>query len=241
MLIFPAIDLRRGQVVRLTEGDYQQMTVYGSDPMAVADAFGQAGAQYLHVVDLDAAGDEGQQNFSVIQRLARESGLKVEVGGGARDEKSVLRYMEAGVDRVILGTLAVENPALMEHLAARYPGRIAAGVDARDGRVAIHGWRMITDIDAFSFVKGLPERGVDTVIYTDIARDGRLMGPNLEAYEELQKTEGLRLVASGGIASEQDIRALAERGLYAAIIGRALYTGAVKLTGAISIGGGEKQ
>lgn len=237
MLIFPAIDLRNGQVVRLTEGDYDQMTVYGSDPMAVAASFREAGAEYLHVVDLDAARDGGQKNFSVIEKLASESGLMLEVGGGARSEESVRRYLDAGVKRIILGTLAVENPSLMEMLAARYPGQIAAGVDARDGKVAIHGWRTITNIDAFSFVNNLPNQGVNTVIYTDIARDGRMMGPNLSAYERLKEIDRMQIVASGGVSSEKDIQALTQMDMYAAIIGRALYTGAVDLRKAIAMGG----
>lgn len=242
MLIFPAIDLRLGQVVRLTEGDYDQMTVYGADPLAAARAFRAAGAEYLHVVDLDAARDEGQKNFSVIASLARDSGLKVEVGGGARNEESARRYLDAGVERVILGSAAVEQPELLESLAKRYPGRIAAGVDARDGKIAIHGWRVMTDIPALAFVRQLPQRGVHTVIYTDISRDGRLEGPNLGAYEALADAKDLQVVASGGVSSEKDVKALAALKLYAAIIGKALYAGKIDLAKAIRAAeGGEKQ
>ena len=239
MLIFPAIDLRDGQVVRLTEGDYDQMTVYGADPLAAAAAFREAGAEFLHVVDLDAARDGGQKNFSVIERLAKESGLTLEVGGGARSEESARRYLDAGVFRVIVGSAAVENPALLEALAAKYPGRIAAGVDTRDGFVAIHGWRTVTDIPAFEFVTRLPSQGVDTVIYTDISRDGRLMGPNLPAYQRLRAVEGLRVVASGGVSALEDVKALAQMNLYAAIIGKALYAGKIGLAEAIAAGKGE--
>ena len=234
MLIFPAIDLRGGQVVRLTEGDYGRMTVYGSDPLAVAKAFREAGAEFLHVVDLDAAKDEGQKNFAVIETLAKESGLTLEVGGGARDEASARRYLDAGVFRVILGSAAVEKPELMEKLAALYPGHIAAGVDARDGKVAIHGWRVVTDLDAFDFVKKLPEQGVDTVIYTDIARDGMLMGPNFAAYEALTAIQDLNIVASGGVSSEKDVETLAHMNLYAAIIGKAIYDGRIDVKKAIA-------
>ena len=237
MLIFPAIDLRGGQVVRLTEGDYGRMTVYSSDPLAVAESFRADGVHYLHVVDLDAARDEGQKNFSVIARLAKESGLTLEVGGGARDENSARRYLDAGVRRVILGSAAVEQPELLERLATIYPGQIAAGVDARDGYVAIHGWRTLTDLDAFDFVRSMPERGVDTVIYTDIARDGNLSGPNLAAYERLNQLPGLNIVASGGVSSEKDVEALSEIGVYAAIIGKALYTGRLSLRRALEIAG----
>ena len=235
MLIFPAIDLKDGHVVRLTEGDYDQMTVYDADPLATARAFRNCGAENLHVVDLDAARDGGQKNFSIIEKLARESGLALEVGGGARDEDSARRYLDAGVQRVILGTMAVEQPRVMERLAARYPGQIAAGVDARDGKVAIHGWREVTDIPAFEFVRNLPSRGVHTVIYTDIARDGRMMGPNLSAYEALKQLEDLNIVASGGVTAEGDVEALARLGLYAAIIGKALYSGRIDLKRAVAI------
>ena len=233
MLIFPAIDLRDGQVVRLTEGDYDRMTVYGADPLDAARSFREAGAEWLHVVDLDAARDGGQKNFAVIRRLAEESGLSLEVGGGARSEGSARRYLDAGVERVILGSAAVEQPALLERLAALYPGRVAAGVDAREGKVAIHGWRTITDLDAFEFAQGLPARGVDTVIYTDISRDGKLMGPNLAAYRRLRLAQGLRVVASGGVSALEDVEALAGLALYAAIIGKALYAGRIDLKEAL--------
>ena len=239
MLIFPAIDLRDGQVVRLTEGDYDQMTVYGTDPLAAAASFKAAGAEWLHVVDLDAAKDGGQKNFAIIERLAKESGLRLEVGGGARSEESARRYLDAGVFRVIVGSAAVENPQMLEALAAKYPGRIAAGVDAKNGFVAIHGWRTVTDIPAYDFVKKLPGQGVDTVIYTDISRDGKLMGPNLDAYERLNKVQGLRVVASGGVSCIENVVSLAQMNLYAAIIGKALYAGKIDLKQAIAAGEGE--
>ncbi len=239
MLIFPAIDLRGGQVVRLTEGDYDQMTVYDREPLEAAKSVRAAGAEWLHTVDLDAAKDGGQQNFSVIEKLARDSGLKVEVGGGARSEESARRYLDAGVSRVILGSAAVENPKLLETLAKKYPGRIAAGVDAKNGFVAIHGWRTVTDIPAFDFVSHLPDQGVDTVIYTDISRDGKLGGPNLAAYARLKEIQGLRVVASGGVSAIGDVEALAKMNLYAAIIGKALYAGKIDLWQAVAAGKGE--
>ena len=233
MLIFPAIDLRDGQVVRLVEGDYDRMTVYGNDPLSVAKAYREAGAEYLHVVDLDAAKDGAQKNLSVIQKLAAESELKLEVGGGVRDEASAKRYLDAGVARVILGSAAIEKPELMEMLAKRYPGQVAAGVDARNGFVAIHGWKTITDIVAYDFVESLPRRGIDTVIYTDISRDGKLQGPNVSAYERLSKIKNLNIVASGGVSSPDDVAALAKLDLYAAIIGKALYDGRMTLEEAL--------
>ena len=239
MLIIPAIDLRGGRVVRLTEGDYDRMTVYSQEPIEASRAFAAAGAEWLHVVDLDAAKDGGQANFPVIERLAKESGLKLEVGGGARSAEGCRRYLDAGIRRVIIGSAAVENPAMMEEIAAQYPGRIAAGVDAKDDFVAIHGWRTVTDIPALDFVKKLPSQGVDTVIYTDISRDGRLEGPNLAVYERLNGIEGLRVIASGGVSSPADVRALSRLNLYAAIIGKAIYAGMIDVGEAIAAGRGE--
>lgn len=238
MIIFPAIDLLGGQVVRLREGDYDAVTVYGQDPLAVARAFKAQGATHLHVVDLDGARHGTQNNFSAICAIAQDGGLFIEVGGGARDEDSVARYMDLGIDRVILGTLAVKNPALMEQLAARYTGRIAAGVDARDGLIAIHGWREVTDVRAFDFIAQLPERGVPAVIYTDIARDGMLGGANLDAYRALCQIKGLDVVASGGVSTESDITALADMDLYGAIIGKALYAGKLTLERALALSKG---
>ena len=239
MRIFPAIDLRGGRVVRLSGGDYDKMTVYGEDPAEQARAFKRQGASCLHVVDLDGARDGGQDNLSSIAAIAREGGLFIEVGGGARDEQSVARYMDLGVNRVILGTLAVENRALTERLAARYPGRVAVGVDARDGRVAIRGWRQITGLDALELVEKLPQIGVHCAIYTDISTDGMLSGTNIKAFETLSQLTDIDIVASGGISFEEEIRALHRLGLYGAIIGKALYTGKLSLGRAIELAGEE--
>ena len=240
MLIFPAIDLRGGQVVRLTLGDYDQMTVYASDPAQIARNFKAAGAKCLHVVDLDGAKDGTQENLPAIEAIMKEGGLFVEVGGGGRNEDAVARYMDLGVNRVILGTMAVENPAMMERLAARYPGRIAAGVDAKDGFVAIRGWRTVTDKNAYDFVKNLPSQGVNTVIYTDISRDGMLQGANLPAYARLNEIENLDIVASGGISFEHEIEALRNMNMYAAIVGKALYTGRLSLDRILAIARGKE-
>lgn len=235
MILFPAIDLRDGRVVRLIEGDYDRMTVYGENPVETAKSFRAAGATHLHLVDLDGAKDGTQVNLPVIKAIARETGMSLEVGGGARDEASVERYLDAGVSRVILGTMAVEKPQLMEALAARHPGRIAAGVDAKGGFVAIHGWRTLTDIPALDFLKSLPARGVDTAIYTDIGTDGLLSGTNLPAFWDAARIEGLQIVASGGITYERELIALKELKLYGAIIGKALYAGKLGLERALEL------
>ena len=235
MILFPAIDLRGGRVVRLTEGDYDRMTVYGDNPVETAKSFQAAGATHLHVVDLDGAKDASQINLPVIDQITKATGLFVEVGGGARDERSVKRYLDAGASRVIGGTMAVENPKLMESLAAKHPGRIAAGVDAKNGFIAIHGWRTLTDIPALSFLQSLPARGVTIAIYTDIATDGMLSGTNLEAFREAAMLPGLNVIASGGITYEQELISLREMNLYGAIVGKAIYAGALSLSRALEL------
>lgn len=235
MILFPAIDLRNGRVVRLTEGDYDRMTIYGENPVETAKAFRDAGAAHLHLVDLDGAKDGAQVNLPVISAIAQETGLFIQVGGGARDEAGVRRYMDAGAARVILGTMAVEKPRLMEALAVRYPGRIAVGVDARNGAVAIHGWRTLTDIPAADFLRGLPARGITCAVYTDISTDGQLSGTNLSALREAAGIHGLNVVASGGITYEEELAELRGLGLYGAIIGKALYAGKLDLSRALAL------
>ncbi len=238
MLIYPAIDLRGGRVVRLTQGDYQQETVYADDPPSVAAEFTQAGATCLHVVDLDGAKDGAPHNRVVIRRLA-ETPLFVEVGGGMRTEADVADTLALGVDRVILGTLAIQDFALTKRLGKQYGEKLAVGVDARDGRVATHGWQTVTDVDSLDFCRRLMDAGIGTVIYTDISCDGLLSGTNLAAYERLQAIDGLRVVASGGVTEEREIEALRELGVYGAIVGKALYTGRLTLSRVLAIARGE--
>lgn len=239
MLIYPAIDLRGGKVVRLKNGDYAQETVYGADPCRAALDFKAAGASHIHLVDLDGARDGAQRNFAAVKKIAAQGGWFVQMGGGARDEDAIRRMLEAKVDRVIVGTLAIEQPRTLERLAQRYPGRVAAGVDVREGRIAIHGWRTLTDVNALDFIKRLPERGIGCVIYTDITRDGMLQGPNLAAYEALASIPGLDVIASGGVTTLGDVKALAGLGLNGAIIGKALHDGRIDLQAAIAAGKGE--
>ncbi len=234
MKIFPAIDLRDGNVVRLTQGDYDQMVVYATNPDEIADQFLAAGASNLHVVDLDGAKDGTLANYDTIVKLAAHD-LFVEVGGGIRDEERIKTYLSAGVGRVILGSVAVEKPEFVAEMTAKYGEKIAVGVDARDGKVAIHGWKTVTDVDSVDFCKKLAEMGVKTVIYTDISKDGTLSGTNLEIYRELAKIEGLNIVASGGITFEHEIETLTEMGISGAILGKALYTGKLDLARAVEI------
>lgn len=235
MELLPAIDLRGGKVVRLYQGDYDQMTVYGDDPVAQAKAFAAAGARNLHVVDLDGAKDGTTANFHVIQRIVKASGLSVEVGGGIRSEERIQRYLELGVERCILGTVAVKDFNFTASMARKYGKHIAVGVDARDGYVAINGWKELSDERGVDFCRRLRDAGVQTVIYTDISRDGAEQGTNLELYRELTAIEGLRIIASGGISFEHELLELKQMGAWGAILGKALYTGKLELKRAVEL------
>ncbi|MBE6995138.1 MAG: 1-(5-phosphoribosyl)-5-[(5-phosphoribosylamino)methylideneamino]imidazole-4-carboxamide isomerase [Ruminococcaceae bacterium] len=229
MQIFPAIDLSGGQVVRLYQGDYDKMTVYGQDPCAVAREFIAAGAKYLHVVDLDGAKDGTLANFESIASIAKQGGLYIEVGGGIRTEERIRQYLELGVSRCILGTIAVKDFDFTARMAQKYGDAIAVGVDARDGYVAINGWKELSEETGIDFCKRLRDAGVKTVIYTDISRDGAEKGTNLELYRELAKIEGLNITASGGVSSMEELKELQTIGTHAAILGKALYTGRLDL------------
>lgn len=229
MQIFPAIDLRGGQVVRLYQGDYDQETVYGADPRAQAREFLDAGARYLHVVDLDGARDGTTANFDSIAAIAKQGGLYIEVGGGIRTEDRVRRYLDLGVGRCILGTVAVKDFDFTARMAQKYGDRIAVGVDAREGFVAINGWKELSRERGVDFCRRLRDAGVRTVIYTDISRDGAGRGTNLELYQELVKIEGLDVTASGGVGTLEELRRLERMGVRAAILGKALYDGRLDL------------
>ena len=229
MQIFPAIDLRGGQVVRLYQGDYDQETVYAADPCAVARDFLAAGARHLHVVDLDGARDGTLANFETIAALVRQGGLYIEVGGGIRTEERIRRYLDLGVGRCILGTIAVKDFAFTERMAKKYGDRIAVGVDARDGFVAVSGWKELSAERGVDFCRRLRDAGVKTVIYTDISRDGAEQGTNLDLYRELAEIEVLDITASGGVSSIEELRELQAIGTKAAILGKALYTGRLDL------------
>lgn len=229
MEIFPAIDLSGGRVVRLTKGDYNQMAVYNDNPAAVAQDFERQGARYLHVVDLDGAKDGQLTNFAAVAEIVRSCGLHVEVGGGIRTEERIQKYLELGVWRVILGTVAVRDFAFVQRMAAKYPGQIVVGIDARGGRVAVAGWLEETELLAPDFCRRCLEAGVRTVIVTDIDKDGALGGTNLQLYRELARIEGLQVVASGGVSFAEELPALAEIGVAGVIIGKALYSGRLSL------------
>lgn len=234
MKIFPAIDLRDGKVVRLFQGDYDQMTVYSQDPAEVAKGFKEKGAENLHLVDLDGAKDGRLVNFDTIRTITQQVDMFVEVGGGIRDEERIRQYLDVGVGRVILGTVAVREPEFLEEMVKKYGEKIAVGVDARDGYVAVNGWKEITDKKGIEFCRYLRDIGVKTVIYTDISRDGGLQGTNMEVYRQLNKVRGLDIVASGGISFEEEITALKDV-VSAAILGKAVYSGKLDLERAVKL------
>jgi len=236
MKIFPAIDLKDGKAVRLYQGDYDKVTVYGDDPVAVAKGFFDDGAKNLHVVDLDGAKDGSAANFEIVKKIIEQSGLSVQVGGGIRDEARILKYLELGAARVILGTIAVKDYGFLENMVKKYGGKIAVGVDVKEEYVAVSGWKETTGAKGMEFCRKLADTGVETVIYTDISKDGALGGTNLEAYAELAEIKSLNVIASGGISYEDEILKLKEIGTYGAILGKAIYSGTLDLKKVISLG-----
>ena len=235
MLIYPAIDLYEGKAVRLFKGDYNQMTVYNNDPLAVAKDFVRCGATHIHMVDLQGARDGTTPNLEIVCKIKEATGLFCEVGGGIRTMEIIDRYMAAGIDRVILGTAAVTNPGFVEQAVAKYGDKIAVGIDIKDGRVAIKGWTETSRLDALEFCQQMEDVGVKTVICTDISRDGAMQGTNHSLYETLSTRFSLQIIASGGVSSLEDVKRLAGQKLYGAIVGKAYYAGDIDLAAAIEV------
>jgi len=233
MNIFPAIDLFDGKAVRLFKGDYAQMTVYSENPLEVAQDFERAGAKFIHLVDLEGAKTGETPNLETVTAIATQTGLFTEIGGGIRNMETAERYFNAGVDRVILGTAAVNDEAFLRQAVEKFGEKIAVGVDVKDGKVAIKGWTETSDQELIPFCKKMEQIGVKTLICTDISRDGAMKGTNRALYGELSKECGVNIVASGGVSTMEDVKALADLGLYGAIIGKAYYIGAIDLREAI--------
>ena len=233
MYIIPAIDLIDGKAVRLQKGDYDKVTVYNDNPVEVAKAFERANAKLLHVVDLDGAKEGATPNFDTVKAIIDSTGLSVEVGGGIRDIETVKKYVDIGVDRIIIGTAAVMDPELLKKVVELYGERIVVGVDVKDGYVAINGWLEISKLSCFDFCQSLSNIGVKTVICTDISKDGMMSGTNIELYKELSARFGMNIIASGGVSTLDDVKKLAQMNIYGAIVGKALYTGAIDLKQAI--------
>ena len=235
MKLYPAIDLYEGKAVRLFKGEYQQMTVYNENPVAVAMDFQTAGAECIHLVDLEGAKFGTTSNLPVIAQIVKATNLFVEVGGGIRTMETIEAYLAIGVDRVILGTAAVTDRPFLEAALAKYGEKIAVGVDLKDGYVAIKGWTEKSPWTADAFFADLEKLGVSTVICTDISRDGAMQGTNRELYKDLSAKYNIQLIASGGVSDMEDIQALKAMDLHGAIIGKAYYTGAIDLKEALEV------
>lgn len=237
MKIFPAIDLYEGKAVRLLKGDYNNLTVYSENPIEIAKDFEAQGATELHTVDLEGARDGGTPNIDIIKSFVENTSLNVEVGGGIRSMDTVKAYLDAGVTRVILGTAAVTDEEFLKNAVETYGDRIAVGADIKDGKVAIKGWVEKSDYGTFEFFEKLQKIGVSTVICTDISKDGAMQGTNRELYKELSERFNVNIIASGGVSSLDDVEALNSMKLFGAIIGKAYYTGAIKISDALEVVG----
>lgn len=238
MIIYPAIDIRGGRCVRLTEGRFDAETVFADDPAEMALKWAGMGAEFLHLVDLDGALAGEGKNVPVIQRILQSVSIPVQLGGGIRNLETIEKLLSLGVTRLILGSAAVKNPQLVEEACKKYPGHIAVGIDAKNGDVAIEGWGKGSGVAATELAKKMAAYGVETIIYTDISRDGMLSGVNVEATAALARACGVPIIASGGVASLEDIRrvkAVESDGVQGCIIGKAIYTGAVDLKAALAL------
>lgn len=236
MIIYPAIDLKNSVCVRLKMGDMDQATEYG-EPSEVALRWQQMGAGYLHVVDLDAAFAGEFSNYDTVAKILRTVSIPVQLGGGVRSMADIdLRLGKLGIQRVIIGTAAIEDPELVEEATAKYPNRVVVGIDAKDGRVATRGWASDTGEDPVRLANDMKKRGINTIIYTDIARDGMLTGPNVAAVKNMAEQTGMEIIASGGMSVPEDVTDVKEAGAQGVIIGKALYTGGIALSEAIKLG-----
>ncbi len=233
MLVYPAIDIINGKCVRLVQGSYSEVTVFGDSPVEMALKWESQGAGYLHLVDLDAARSGNTENHEIIKQVARTLKIPVQVGGGIRSLDTIESLLSGGLSRVILGTSAVNNQEMLETAIKEYNEKIVVGIDAKDGMVAIHGWEKTSDLTAVAFARKVEALGAKTVIYTDIARDGMLKGPNLAAMSEMAKAVGISVIASGGVSCLKDITDLKSTGVSGVIVGKALYTGNLELKAAL--------
>lgn len=235
MLIYAAIDLYEGQAVRLLKGDYAKKTVYSDNPVAVAQDFQKQGIERVHLVDLEGALHGTTPNFELVCNIKKTTGLFCEIGGGIRSMAVIDKYLQAGLDRVILGTAAVTDEDLLKTALANYGKKIAVGIDIKDGKVAIKGWTKASDLDAFAFCDEMQKKGVQTFICTDISKDGAMQGTNRELYRQLKERFDVDIIASGGVSSLEDIKALRQYDLHGAIVGKAYYTGAIKLSEVVEV------
>ena len=223
MILYPAIDLKDGKCVRLEQGDFNKLAVYDLSPLEVAKSYEKAGSEVIHIVDLDGARTGERKNALIVQEIVEKTNLNIQLGGGIRSLETISFWLELGIQRVILGTIAIEDKRLVEQAVLMYGDRIIVGVDAKDSKVAINGWEESTNQNSFEFCKQLEQIGIKTVVYTDISKDGMLNGPNLDAYKKLAKETNLNIIASGGVSSINDLLTLKQLNIYGAISGKALY------------------
>jgi phosphoribosylformimino-5-aminoimidazole carboxamide ribotide isomerase len=235
MILYPAIDIYEGKVVRLKRGDYEQMTIYSNDPVSTALSFKESGATALHIVDLEGARDGKPANFEIIKQIASETNLFVQVGGGIRTSETIEKYLKAGIRRLILGTAAVSIPGFLQDMVNEFDEAIAVSADIKDGLVAIKGWTEVSDLDVFDFCDTVENFGVKTLICTDISKDGMQSGTNVGLYRLLRERLFIEIIASGGVSTINEIKILSEIKINGTILGKSLYTGKINLSEAITL------
>lgn len=229
MIVLPAIDLQNRKCVRLEQGVKERETIYNDNPLAVAQTFEKAGLSWIHIVDLDAAFTGENKNADIILDIRKQTGLSIQVGGGIRSEETVRFYLDQGIDRVIIGTRAVEDPDFIKEMSRLYPGKIAIAVDAKGDRIVKRGWVDSSGTSVIDFCKNMEENGASTLIYTDVSRDGMLTGPNLEVLKKIQSAVSTDIIASGGVSGKDDLKKIHQMGLYGVITGKAFYEGVLSL------------
>ncbi|MGL6107979.1 1-(5-phosphoribosyl)-5-[(5-phosphoribosylamino)methylideneamino]imidazole-4-carboxamide isomerase [Romboutsia sp.] len=229
MIIFPAIDINENKCVRLSQGDFNKVNVYSNSPLDMAKTWRNKGAEFLHIVDLDGAKSEDIINKESIETIVKNIDIPIQIGGGIRSKEKIKNLLDLGVNRVILGTMAIENKELLEELAKEYKNKVIVSIDAKNGKVALRGWKVVSEIDSIDLCKYLESIGIHTIVYTDISKDGMLEGPNFDIYKELMEKTSLNIIASGGVSSVEDLKKLQEMNMYGAIIGKALYDNRISL------------
>ena len=229
MIIFPAIDIKENKCVRLLQGDFDKVNIYGDDPSAMAKRWEDKNAQFIHIVSLNGARGEGNVNDESIKKILSTVNIPIQIGGGIRSQERVQELLNMGVNRVIVGSIAIKNKELLKKLVKKYKEKIVVSIDAKNGKVAVQGWEEISDVDSIELCKELEQIGVKTIVYTDISKDGMMIGPNFNIYEKLSKETNLDIIASGGVTTIEDIKRLKDMDLYGAIIGKALYENKIEL------------
>ena len=235
MIIFPAIDMKDGKCVRLEQGLFDKVTVFGEDPVEMAKKWEREGGEFLHLVDLDGAKDGVPKNLEIIKDICKNINIPIQLGGGIRNKETVKILLDAGVTRVIVGTMAINDMELLKELVDEYGERIVVSIDAKDGLVAVDGWVNVSEVDSIDLVRELDKIGVKTIVYTDIAKDGMMEGPNFDIYKTLAENTNIDVIASGGVSTINNVKKLKTMDMYGAIIGRALYTGDIKLKDALEV------